>query len=147
GQTRSLARGLAPVNIGSSDLALSLGELARRTTEFSRVRCVLECAEPVKLQDAAVARHLYRIAQEAVNNALKHAGAKKILIRLGEDENAVKLEISDDGRGFPRAKKSGPSMGLQVMKYRSGMIGGELQVESKSGKGVKITCILPKEGK
>lgn len=139
-QTRSLARGLSPVNLDSTGLGDALAELARRTTEFGHVKCVLSCPEPVLLEDSTVARHFFRIAQEAVNNALKHAGSKKIVITLSGDGEWVCLTISDNGKGLPAAKKPGRGIGLQVMKHRAGVIGADLEIESKPGKGVKVSC-------
>ena len=106
-QTRSLARGLSPVNLDSTGLADALMELARRTTEYGRVRCVLECPRPVLIEDRTVSRHLFRIAQEAVNNAVKHAHASEIRVHLSRESGAVRLAISDDGRGLPKTGRAG----------------------------------------
>ena len=139
-QTRSLARGLSPVNLDTDGLADALADLARRTTEFGHVKCALSCLQPVSLEDGTVARHLFRIAQEAVNNAVKHAGAKKILIKLSSDDESVHLVISDNGKGLPAGGTSGHGIGLQVMKHRAGVIGADLNVSSKPGKGVTVSC-------
>ena len=110
--TRSLARGLSPVNLDSAGLADALDELARRTAEFGRVRCSFHCPRPVLIEDSTVARHLFRIAQEAVNNAVKHAKAAEILISLSTQNEAVHLVVSDNGKRIPentptRVKASG----------------------------------------
>jgi signal transduction histidine kinase len=138
---------LSPVNLDSTGLADALAELARRTTEFGHVKCALSCPEPVLLEDSAVARHLFRIAQEAVNNAMKHAGAKKIVMTLSSDEEWVCLTVSDNGKGLPAAKKPGRGIGLQVMKHRAGVIGADLEIESKPGKGVKLSCRYRRHGR
>lgn len=140
-QTRSLARGLSPVNLDSTGLADALMELARRTTEYGRVRCVLECPRPVLIADRTVSRHLFRIAQEAVNNAVKHAHASEIRVHLSRESGAVRVAISDDGRGLPKTGRAGPGIGLQVMKHRAGVMGAELDVKSRRGRGVTVSCV------
>jgi signal transduction histidine kinase len=101
-------------------------------------RCRFECPEPVMVDNPFIAGHLYRIAQEAVNNATKHAGASQITIRLESKAGSLLLEVSDDGKGLPK-KLSG--VGLGVMQHRAKLIGGELQIASK--RGVKVTCRVP----
>jgi len=140
-QTRSMARGLVPVKDEPEALWVSLVELAERTDALGRTRCVFNCPQPVLVEDNAVAGHLYRIAQEAVNNALKHGGARHVTLSLAESDGTIELTISDDGHGL--AKTKGAGMGLQVMKHRAEMIHGELTVDSKSGRGVTITCRVP----
>jgi signal transduction histidine kinase len=141
-QTRSLARGLVPVGNDPDALQNGLMELADRTSESGRVTCRFESPEPVLLVDARIAGHLYRIAQEAVNNAMKHANAKSIMIRLLKKSRVVTLEISDNGSGLTKSEgKRG--IGLGVMRHRASAIGAELTVSSKLGKGVIVRCQLP----
>ncbi len=138
-QTRSMARGLVPVKDEPEALWASLIELAERTDSLGRVKCRFEYAAPVSIDDNAVAGHLYRIAQEAVNNAVKHSGAKDVTIRLEElEEGGMELTVKDNGGGLAQTK--GRGMGLQVMEHRAAVIGAELSVESKVGKGVTIRC-------
>ena len=139
--TRSLARGLAPVNIDSVGLADALGELARHATEYGRVNCALESQQGIQIKDGAVARHLFRIAQEAVNNAVKHAGATRLQIKFFREAEAVYLVISDNGKGLPKSGETSRGIGMQVMKHRAGMIGAELSVKSKPGGGVTVLCV------
>lgn len=138
--TRSMARGLVPVKDEPEALWASLIELAERTTALGRAQCRLDCPEPLLVHDNAVAGHLYRIAQEAVNNALKHSGATEVIIRLAQSGDALELSIRDTGKGLTGAKGAG--MGLQVMKHRARVIGGELRVQSQPGQGVTIACRL-----
>jgi len=137
-QVRLLARGLVPVKGEPDALQTSLMELTERTRSLGRCECRLECPTAVLLEDMVAAGHLYRIAQEAVNNALKHSQARSIVVSLKRNRGAVELKISDDGRGLPESKSAG--MGLHVMKHRASVIGAELTVESKPGKGVMILC-------
>jgi signal transduction histidine kinase len=144
-QTRLLARGLVPVGSDPDALQIGLTELAGRINSLGHGHCEFECREPVLLADAFVAGHLYRIAQEAVNNAVKHARAKTVKIRLATTNGALWLEITDDGVGLPKGRDStrGGGLGLGVMKHRAGAIGAELTVTSKRGEGVTICCRLP----
>jgi two-component system, LuxR family, sensor kinase FixL len=88
------------------------------------------------------ATHLFRIAQEAISNALKHGGARNVQVDLEKRGKEISLSITDDGRGFtPGAPASG--MGLRIMRYRAGMIGGKVRVESTEGRGTKVVCTAP----
>lgn len=137
-QVRLLARGLVPVKGEPDALQTSLMELAERTRSLGRCQCRLECPAAVLMDDAVTAGHLYRIAQEAVNNALKHSGAREIVISLTRSRGVLELKISDTGRGL--ARLPGRGMGLHVMKHRASVIGAELTVDSKSDKGVAVVC-------
>jgi signal transduction histidine kinase len=141
-QTRFLARGLVPLESGPDALQTGLAELASRTNSLRKVRCDFECPDAVLLPDAAATGHLYRIAQEAVNNALKHSGASRILIRLISRDGRLELQISDDGTGLSSRKQSS-GVGLGVMRHRAKVIGAELRIDSKTRGGVTITCSLP----
>lgn len=141
-QTRFLARGLVPVGGGADALQTGLAELASRTNSLRKIRCDFDCPATVLLPDAVATSHLYRIAQEAVNNALKHSGAGRILIRLVVLGGRLVLQVSDDGAGFgDRSPTAG--VGLGVMRHRAKVIGAELHIESKARGGVTIGCSLP----
>jgi signal transduction histidine kinase len=142
-QTRALARGLVPVGSDPEALQNGLTELVARISAVGRVRCRFECPEPVTIGDPFVAGHLYRIAQEAVNNALKHAHANEVVVRLTRTKSQLLLEIIDDGAGMSKAHGAGTGVGLGVMQHRAGEIGAELSVSSKRGSGVIVCCALP----
>ncbi len=144
-QTRLLARGLVPVGSDPDALQVGLTELAERINSLGRAQCEFQCHEPVLLADAFVAGHLYRIAQEAVNNTVKHARAQTVKIRLARIDRSLLLEIIDDGVGLPKGRSStgGGGLGLGVMQHRASAIGAELTVTSKPGEGVTIRCLLP----
>jgi len=142
-QTRLLARGLAPVGVEPDALFLGLTELVERVNYLNRVRVVFECPQPVVVPDRTVAGHLYRIVQEALNNALKHARAKAVTIRLTRTAAALVLEVSDDGQGLTKPRAGQTGLGLGVMRHRANAIGAELAVKSRRGEGVIITCTLP----
>ena len=143
-QTRALARGLVPVGSDPDALPNGLTELAERTNALGRVRCRFEYPEPIAFADPFVAGHLYRIAQEAVNNAVKHARAENVTIRLARSPKGVGLEISDDGGGLGKKRDDTTrGLGLGVMQHRASAIGAELTITSKRGEGVTIRCVLP----
>jgi len=140
-QTRYLARGLVPVGGEPDALQTGLAELTARTDGLGRVRCKFECPNPVLLADPAATGHLYRIAQEAVNNALKHSRARLITVRLVQEARQLLLVVGDDGVGLPAARHAG--VGLGLMRHRANVIGATLAVASGPGPGVTITCLLP----
>jgi signal transduction histidine kinase len=143
-QTRLLARGLVPIGPGPDALQNSLAELAARTDALGRVSCQFVCAKSVAPAEPQKTGHLYRIAQEAVNNALKHARARSVRIRLAQSKSALLLEISDDGAGLPPPTANGSAgVGLSVMRHRAAVIGARLDIVSKPGKGVTVRCHLP----
>lgn len=143
-QVRFLARGLVPVGPGPDSLQVGLAELAERTSALGRPRCRLECPEPVATADPFLAGHLYRIAQEAVNNAVKHAQAAEVVIRLLRREGTLLLAVEDDGTGLARRKDApAAGIGLSVMRHRANAIGATLVVDSRRGGGVSVRCSLP----
>lgn len=141
GLARDLARGLHPVEISASGLADALRELAYRCNHGA-IKCTFECPRPVRVGDDAVALNLYRIAQEAVNNAIKNGKAKKIILSLARKGGQLILRVEDHGRGFSPARPT-KGMGIHIMKYRADIIGATLELESREGHGTRITCILP----
>jgi PAS domain S-box-containing protein len=144
GQTRSLAHGLTPFMLDAEGLRSALAELVQRTASIGRVKCRFVCLTPVLPTDAEAAGHLFRIAQEAVNNALKHADATEITVTLSSEEGAVTLRIEDDGKGLPKTRRRKDGIGLLVMRHRANTIGAELTLNSKPGSGVTVLCTLRK---
>ena len=142
-QTRSLAQGLAAFKVETGGLQTALLELAQATSSVGRVKCRLDCPAPVVIDDREAAVNLYRIAQEAVNNAIKHSQATHVTIGLSKRSGVLCLKVTDNGRGFSRNGQPSDGMGLHLMKHRAGLIGGELEIQSSPGKGVTIICTLP----
>jgi len=141
--TRTIARGLQPVEVEAEGLMNGFQELAGSVSERFNVSCEFECREPVLLHDAARSTHLYRIAQEAITNAIKHGKAKFINISLEKTEEALTLTITDDGVGLPENALKGEGMGLRIMAYRAGMIDATFKIERLSESGTRVTCKLP----
>ena len=142
-QTRELAHGLSPVAAGGEGLMQALQDLANMTASTG-TPCDFACPRRARINDPAVAGHLYRIAQEAVTNALKHAKPRHIHLRLENLGAHIELAVEDDGRGFPKTSAKNTGMGLQVMHHRARLIGGHLTVHSVTGKGARIVCSLQK---
>jgi PAS domain S-box-containing protein len=140
GQTRLLARGLSPVMLESEGLMSGLRELASNTEKIFGVECVFQCAAPVLVSDHAMATHLFRIAQEAVSNAIRHGKATRIVIELQPATDHLVLRVSDNGSGLPAEPPVQNGMGLRIMQSRAGTIGGILSVENRAEGGVLITC-------
>jgi len=144
-ETRLLARGLSPVTLESEGLMSALAELALNTEKLFQTRCEFDCPETVKFPDHAAATHLFRIAQEAVSNAVKHGKAKKIWIQLRQTADSITVAVTDDGVGFPAKFSPGGGMGLRIMQARIGMVGGTLRVEQNSTGGVTVRCHAPQK--
>jgi PAS domain S-box-containing protein len=139
-QTRMLARGLSPVSIESDGLVSALRELAGNVSSLFHVDCRFDCSAPFAISDNTTSTHLYRIAQEAINNAIKHGKANEVTIRLRRDRDMAQLMIIDSGAGFPKDAPPNGGMGLQIMKYRAGIIGATLEIRPANGKGTAVVC-------
>ncbi len=142
GLARDLARGLQPAELSASGLKDALRALAAHACENSEITCHFKAARGVRVTDDSVALHLYRIAQEAVNNAVKHSGAKNILVTLDRNREHICISVQDDGKGFSLRRRS-KGLGLHIMRYRANALGGELKIEKRRRGGMDITCVIP----
>jgi len=140
---RALSKGLVPVEVDAEGLMIALVELASRTSDLHGVNCNFECDEPVCILDNQTAMHLYRLSQEAVNNAVKHGRGRNILIALADDGEFLTLAISDDGRGFVARDEPTTGSGLRIMRYRAELIGATLSITAVHPHGTMVTCLLP----
>ena len=143
-QTRLLARGLSPVTLEAEGLMSALAELAVNSEKIFRIRCTFDCPEVVKFDDHAAATHLFRIAQEAVSNAIKHGKAKNITIQLRADAERLRLKVIDDGKGFPEDFTTGNGMGLRIMQSRISMVSGSLTIERQPAGGTAVIFAAPR---
>jgi PAS domain S-box-containing protein len=141
-EVQNVARGLVPLLLGKSGLETALRELAKRTSEIKRVHCSFHTEGEVDVADDFVATHLYRIAQEAVANALKHAAPEGIMIRLGHRNGVQVLEVADDGSGFS-GHSDDEGVGLKTMRYRANLIGARLSISTCAESGTLISCTIP----
>lgn len=139
-QARNLSHALCPVNLTGNGLGIALRELATSLSRGSQIVCEVDCSDGVQVRDHAVATHLYRIAQEAVQNAIKYAEATRVLIALFQEGRNVHLRVSDNGRNPVRADGHLFETGLNIMRYRAGMAGGGLEVEVEPEGGTTISC-------
>ncbi len=140
GQVRALSRGMVPVEVDSEGLMAALSQLATSIRELHDVSCTFQCDEPVQLTDNFTATHLYRVAQEATTNAIKHANAQHLKIVLTESARRLIIEVIDDGVGM---HNPGKGMGLQIMRYRAELIGATLNISSTETTGTHVVCTLP----
>ena len=142
-EARSLSHGLAPVSLDAGGLREALTEMARSIDAAGRVRCIAECPPGVRVDDPRSAVELFRIAQEAVNNALKHAEASEIRIALHQQGPQLVLEVEDDGTGFDEKPSWSSGMGLRVMRYRAKITGATLTIGPAPAGGTLARCVLP----
>ena len=142
-QARDLARGLCPVELENNGLHAALQDLSTTTEKLFNISCTVECDPSVRISDNNIALHLYRIAQEAINNAVKHGKAQHIVIGLARTSGTTSLVVQDDGVGFPKSDTRSNGIGLRVMNYRAGMIGASLTIGSQRSGGTIVSCHLP----
>jgi len=150
-QTRILARGLVPVRDDPDALRIALAELAERINSTGQIQCRLECPAPVPIHEPTVAGHLYRIAQEALTNVLKHAAAKAVSLVVRRElggSSGVHLTVEDDGRGFDsdallQAPGTGKGLGLLDIRERAALLNGAVTLESRPGSGTTVHVYIP----
>ncbi|HVR85300.1 MAG TPA: DUF4118 domain-containing protein [Planctomycetota bacterium] len=141
---RELVRGVFPVDLDSAGLMAAISELAATVSADSGIPCRFECPREVLIEDNRVAMHLYRIAQEAAANALRHARPGHVRIALEETSAEVRLEVWDDGRGLPEPADRKEGSGLRIMRYRAAAIAARLIITTGEGRGTLVQCHVPK---
>lgn len=144
--TRNLARGLAPLDLDAAGLMTALEELSARAGRMFSIKCEFRCQRTVLVAEKSVSAHLFRIAQEAVTNAVRHGHARSIEIRLEDSPRHIALSVIDDGTGFSRKRTKSGGMGLRIMRYRAAMMGGSLEIHPNSSRGVTVSCAVPRHG-
>jgi len=142
-KTRELARGLLPVVSDADGLMSALKRWTGEVEDLFRITCRFECPEPVLIGDVNVATHLYHIAQEAVNNAIKHGHATELVVSLRRLKGVATLEIEDNGAGVPDVPRAHTGLGLHIMNYRANMIGGSLELRRGLHSGAVVSCRFP----
>jgi signal transduction histidine kinase len=144
-ELRAVLRGLLPVAVEGNGLFAALIELADRTCKERQVACTFDCPEPVAVADNLTATYLYLIAQEAVNNAVKHGKPRNIRISLHANPQLV-LRVRCDGIGMPTRPEAKGGLGLRIMRSRAAIVGAHLTIESTEPGGTTVTCrLLSKE--
>jgi len=145
-QARNLSHALCPVNLTGNGLGIALREFAMSMSRGSHMVCEVDCPENISIEDPAVATHVYRIAQEAVQNAIKHAEATRVLIALFHEGDNLHIRVSDNGRRVPDADAASFETGLNIIRYRASMAGGGLEVERLPDGGTTISCFFRQKG-
>ena len=144
-QVRRIARGLAPVALTNDGLPDALRRLAEEASALFQKDIEFYAEREGKPRDVGTAEHLYLIAQEAVNNAVKHGGGSRIVLTLDYDKRGGVLTVEDNGKGFPAARKDDREggNGLRIMRHRAEVFGGELMVAPGTTGGVRVSCRFP----
>lgn len=140
-ETQSLSRGLSPIGL-EQGLESALEDLAERTQRHDDLDCSFEATDALPDLSAKTATHLYRIAQEAVGNAIKHAEADRIWIRLATEGESLVLEVQDDGKGWSEPS-AGDGLGMRTMHYRANLTGSTLAIEEAPEGGTLVRCRVP----
>jgi PAS domain S-box-containing protein len=143
-QIRQISRGLMPSEIVQRGLHIALQDLARTTTESCGIICEAQLDDALLFSDVAVETHLYRIAQEAVNNAVRHAQAGRIDIIISEINGLQQLEVVDDG-AWSEPEDTISGIGLKTMEYRASAIGGQLHIGALEQGGTRVACRMEKD--
>lgn len=141
GEIHDLAKGLSPPQLAPGALAAALADLARGAAEGGEVACTFT-HDGAAAAGAPAANQLFRVAQEAVRNALRHAGARRVGIELSSGPGALRLRVVDDGVGMPPESDRG-GMGLRIMRHRAELMGGTLVISAAEGGGTSVTCTVP----
>lgn len=142
-ETRNLSHGLHPVGPEGEGLMNALAQLAQSVSNLFHIYCFFRCPEPVLLESEIASTHLFRITQEAINNARKHGEADRILISLQYNPGEIRLVIRDNGIGIPLKMPKISGLGIRSMNYRAAEIGASLTVRRAGKRGTTVTCILP----
>jgi PAS domain S-box-containing protein len=138
----NLSQELSPILVkGEKSLWMAMKELAFNTEKIFNIPCIFKCDENVRITNRLAAINLYRIAQEAVTNAAKHAAPRSIEISLYRENNKIIITIKDDGTGISGTEDKADGMGLRIMHYRADMIGARLNVRPDVNGGTIVECI------
>ena len=140
---RSVVRGLMPVEAIPEGLMAALEHLAQQCQAASGVNCRFACEPPVLVADPDTALHLFRIAQEAVNNAVRHARPTQISLSLAQRGQRLNLFVTDDGGGIGKVQPGHSGIGSESMRQRARLLGGDCTIEARDGGGTVVACWVP----
>lgn len=141
-EARGVCQGLYPIRLTTQGLPPALEELASSISARHRIGCRCDVDPEASHCDMPTATHLYRIAQEAANNAVKYSGARHLAIRLARHEGGLKLEIADDGAWREHIPSRNSGMGMHIMNYRAQLLGGTFACQGGAG-GTRVSCWIP----
>lgn len=140
---KDIISGLCPIDNDAEDITASLASLAARVENVSKVACVFECPEPIRLDNINTSGHVFLIVQEAINNALKHSGCSTIRIGMYREENGIRIAVSDNGNGLiADADDRHGGYGFRIMRYRASIIGAKLLIAPGEKTGATISILL-----
>jgi signal transduction histidine kinase len=142
-QTRTLARGLLLAEVERDGLVTALRALAATLATQHRVECSLGCEDEVSLEESGTATHIYRIAEEAARNAVRHGRASRVRFELSSGEEGLSLSVRDNGTGIPEVGRRGRGLGLRIMAHRAAIIGAQFSVDAHPDGGTTVNCRLP----
>jgi two-component system, NarL family, sensor kinase len=139
-QCKQLAQGLLPFELETNGLVAALHAFSSRIAIAYKIRCDFICRNEVVINNKNVALNLYRIAQEAVNNGIRHGGAQHLIISLALREGFLRLSICDNGCGFEGVgpKAATPGMGIRIMRYRARQLGATLEFLRRTEGGMEV---------
>ena len=140
---RNLARGIFPVQMDGEGFSRALSDLVATTNQLRPAAITFEANDHIRLGDPAIAMHLYRIAQEGLSNAVRHAGAQRIAVRVAYHGDTLSITIVDDGCGYSSQATNSVGMGLRTMQYRAQLIGAKVSIKSIPSRGTSVSCALP----
>jgi signal transduction histidine kinase len=144
-QARAVARGLYLVPLEAGGLRSAIEEFVMQVRARHRVSCQFVELVSVPIAGEMIVTNLFRIAQEAVNNSLKHAQANRIVVTLSSDQEQIGLTVEDDGTGFRAESEASRGMGLHLMNYRARMMGAALHIAPRPAGGTKVSCCVRRE--
>ena len=144
-KAHDLSEGLAPSSLKVGGIETALRELAQRTNSLFEIPCEFKCSYDIKDFNRIAATHLYRIAQEAVTNAVRHGKPQRIIISLIQKRHKIVMKIQDDGIGISQDDLEKGGMGLRIMKHRARTIGAILEIKPSGKKGTTVRCTLHEE--
>lgn len=139
---RKLTRGLYAGDLETRGLGACIKDMVDHMQEMSAVTCQFEGDASLLLKDRSQSENLFRLAQEALNNAAKHSLAKKIVVSLIQHESYLTLSVQDNGIGFEQEKAKDKGIGLRSMRYRANVIGGTFEITPNPGGGTVVRCSL-----
>jgi two-component system, LuxR family, sensor kinase FixL len=142
-EARAISNRLQPVFPRADGLMTALARLADETSETTP--CAFQCEDAILMENPEAAMTLYRVAQEAVKNAVAHSNASHIKISLVDPDGVIKVSVSDDGQGFPAGRAGQRIGGGEIMRCRAQAAGGTFTSDSESGHGTTVTCSVPKD--
>ena len=140
-----IIKGARPVEVEAGGLTAALAGLAESTEKVAGISCVFDCDEPVVVADSHTATQLFYIGQEAIRNAVTHAGATQIVARLSSEDSKITLSVCDDGSGIPGKMAADSGMGIPIMRHRASVIGATVTISRAEGGGTLVACVLPLE--